>query len=99
MKNFFDLAGILYDDNNIPFKDISNIPSFEIYKDRYQTHTITPQEEYRPDIISWNIWDNEKLSWVLDAINGFTHGYSEYTSGTQIYYLDSNILQSIGIIA
>ena len=98
MKTFFDSAGILYDDNNVRFRDIVNVPSFEKYKDQYKIHTITPQEEYRPDLIAWNLWDNEKLAWILDSINGFIHGYREYTSGTQIYYLEADVLQKIGAL-
>lgn len=89
---------IPYYNKTMTISGISYIPDFYQYKENYKTHIIENNEQYRPDRIAYNLWNNQRLTWVLNQINYFTHGIEEYVAGRSINYLDAEILQDIGIL-
>lgn len=94
-SNIFD--NVEYNGVSVQACGISYYPDFYIYKNYYLKFIIEPKYQFRPDKIAYVLWNNQFFSWVLDAINNFTH-LSEYYIGREIYYLDSGFLTSIGII-
>ena len=101
--NTFDSYATQYDvldsENKIySVNSIAYYPDFYEYRNYYKQHIILPDETYRPDKIAFRLWGNQYLSWVLDVINNFSHGIQEYTIGRSITYIDTTILNSIGIV-
>lgn len=91
--------------NEIEYKNLvlsisglSYFPDFYSYKNYFLEHIIKPEEAYRPDKIAYNLWGNQRASWILDAINNFTHGIKEYEKNKSIYYLSKDILVNLGIL-
>jgi hypothetical protein len=76
---------------------IAYTPDFSKYKDYYEIFKITSEYEYRPDKIANKLWANQRAAWILNAINGFTHGMKEYESGKSIFYLNADILTLMGV--
>jgi hypothetical protein len=64
----------------------------------YQIHTIKIHEQYRPDKISYLYYGTTDLHWVLDVVNNFYNGFSEYTEGTEIKVPTLSTLYTMGII-
>jgi len=101
--NIFKFAEILkIKDDNKDFIGISNYP--DILKDLdgnsnlFGVHKIASNEEYRPDKISNNLYQNPDLSWVLDVVNDFEHGISEYYVNRIIIYPVIGALSKLGIL-
>lgn len=39
---------------------------------------------YRPDLIARHFLNNEKLAWLISAVNNFHNGVKDYTEGRMI---------------
>jgi hypothetical protein len=94
-SSIFDNVG--YNDTSVQASSISYYPDFYVYKNYYLKFLIEPKYQFRPDKIAYMLWNNQSLSWVLDAINNFT-SLSEYYIAREIYYLNSDFLVSLGIL-
>lgn len=96
--NYFDFGERFVDEKNIKFKGISfNLPNFFKYKKKFRTHIINNREEFRSDIIAYNRYGDDNLSWVIDEINQATD-FSFYTRGKEVYYLQYDILIKLGVV-
>lgn len=100
MNNYFDYATIINTTNEITRRDISysSISYSPILplKTSMIKSKILQTENYRPDKVSYRLFGDPFLSWLLDEINNF-YSISDYYSGREIYYLGPNGLKSIGI--
>ncbi len=101
MRTFFQYSkiydNVVYDDKAVKTVGISYYPDFYQYKNYYKTLVIVPKFQFRPDKIAYSLWNNQYLTWVLDAINNFHH-VSEYYIGRSIYYLEDDFLTNLGIL-
>jgi hypothetical protein len=65
------------------------VPYRNIPKDASDaTFTITPQYEYRPDLLAQHLYSNPRLWWVFASRNPNKLGpdpYFNFTAGTSIY--------------
>jgi hypothetical protein len=85
-------------ENNLTFREVRSIcypPKMPLKTSMVKT-TIKSVEEYRPDKISYRLFGDPLLSWVLDEINNF-YLISDYYSGREIYYLNEYGLSAIGV--
>lgn len=103
MRNFDDYSkvyNLYYERYNMILQTsgIAYIPDFSLYKEYFKSYTIPTYQAYRPDKIVFELWGNQFLVWILNAINNFDDGIKEYTSNRVIYYLEKNVLQNIGVI-
>lgn len=83
---------------NVLINSIAYVPNFSLYSKYYLKYQIPVFNEYRPDKISYELYNTPYLDWVLNEINYFTHGIKEYKRNTIINYLDITILKTLGII-
>jgi len=97
-KKYFEYSETFRDIDNKFFSGMSYTPNLLAYSNFFQEHIITPEQEYRPDKIAYYLWGLQDLSWVLDIVNDFTNGISEYTRDTTIKYLQTKKLVELGII-
>jgi len=98
MQRYHDYAETFRDEKNKIFTGISHAPDLSQYEIYFKTHIITPSQEFRPDKIAHALFGSPDLSWVLDIINDFTNGISDYTRNTTIKYLPQNKLISLGVL-
>jgi len=100
MKQLFDYSSINIDIDNSFFAGISYFPTAEeLVGDGDYTYTeILPIEEFRPDKIAYRVFGNQNLHWILDVLNDFPNGITEYTRGKTIKYVSLAQLQNLGII-
>lgn len=100
MNNYFDYSNTIntYDNetfNSVSYSSISYPPQLPLKKSMLKTN-ILANEQYRPDKVSYRLFGDPNLSWLLDDINNF-YSFSEYYLGREIYYLETKGLGSIGI--
>jgi hypothetical protein len=57
---------------------------------------ILQTEKYRPDKVSYRLFRDPGMSWVIDEINNF-YSFSDYYTDREIYYLDTNGLMFMGL--
>jgi len=96
--SYFNYSTTLTDDVRKEYSGICfNIPKFSDYKNKYSTYIIRTNEEFRPDKISYSLYGDDSLSWVIDEINK-TSDFSFYTNGKKIFYLPYDYLIDLGII-
>lgn len=57
---------------------------------------ILQTEMFRPDKVSYRLFGDPFLSWLIDDINNF-YSFSDYEAEKEIYYLGPKGLASIGI--
>jgi hypothetical protein len=99
MKNYFDYANIITTNNEnlntISYSSISYPSKLPLKKSMLKA-TILSNEQYRPDKVSFRLFEDPNLSWLLDDINNF-YSFSDYYLGREIYYLGTKGLGSIGI--
>lgn len=96
--NYFDNLETFTDDENISFSGINfNIVNLHLYKNFYSSYIINEKEQYRPDIIAFNLYGDDNLSWIIDEINSVTHP-SFYEYGKKIKYLSYGFLMDMGLI-
>ena len=81
-----DVSGTEY----TAFRDYTDIKKFS-----YKLYTIKDNEEFRPDKVSFSIYQNPDYDWVLNLLNDFKHGFSDYYSGREIKYLSSADLKTL----
>lgn len=95
---YFDYSKKFIDDDGKEYSGICfYIPNLSDMKDSFISFTITVEYEFRPDKIAYLLYNDDKLSWVLDEINNINH-IKEYEHGKTIFYLPYNILVSAGIV-
>lgn len=96
MSTFFSQGPVLEDEEGVDFtgaslvQDIRKIPGIQLL-----TTELEEREKYRPDLVSFRLYGDASLSWVLDQLNGFTQGFVEYTPRTVITYIPQNKLEEI----
>jgi hypothetical protein len=98
MNYLFDYGSVLNyteDQKNISHLSICYTPKMPLKTSMLKT-TILEKENYRPDKVSYRLFGDPNLSWVLDEINSF-YLFSDYYLGREIYYLTETGLKSIGI--
>ena len=90
--SLWDYSNIIQNDD----KNISSIcytPNLPI---TLLSTTILSTENFRPDKISYRLYGNPMLSWVLDDANNFYH-MKEYTANRSILYPSKQALDIMGI--
>ena len=98
MNYIFDYGRIVNyveDSKDITQLSICYTPQMPLRKFMLKTN-ILDKEKYRPDKVSYRLFDDPNLSWIIDEINSL-YSFSDYYLGREIYYLDTNGLKSIGI--
>jgi hypothetical protein len=59
---------------------------------------VLQNEQYRPDMVSYRLFNNVNYAWVIDEMNNFYHGFKDYESGKEIFYLRKEDLKALGYI-
>ena len=90
--NFFKNCVII--ENAISICRIKQFPK----KEHWLKTFVQQNERYRPDMISYRLFNNVNYAWVLDEMNDFYHGFKDYEIGKEIFYLKAEDLQELGII-
>lgn len=96
--NLYDFNTILTDEDT--FASYRGVNSYNIaYRPAdIGTYDILPEDKFRPDKISFNLYGTPDLFWLLDDLNNFKHGVKEYIPGRTIKYYSRNALISSGIL-
>ena len=97
---FHRYGNVAIDSDGVIFSGISWFPTpQEIFGTATPlTTTVLSNEEYRADKIAKRLWQVPDLSWVLDILNSFPTGVSEYTRGATVLYVPLARLRSMGLI-
>ena len=98
MNYLFDYGAILnYTEDGKDFSHLSvcYTPQMPLKKSMLKT-TILEKENFRPDKVSYRLFGDPNLSWIIDEINNF-YSFSDYYLGREIYYLTQAGLEAIGI--
>ena len=61
----------------------------------YKVRVVTPKQEYRPDLIAYEYLGNQKLWWIITAVNDIYHPFKDLYAGRKIKIPDSNLLFSL----
>ena len=97
--NFFDNNAELTDVETYSlYRGINNyriVYSLELDVVPYK---ILPHQQFRPDKICSDLYDEPGLSWVLDDLNNFKHGFKEYEPDKTILTFKRETLIRNGII-
>ena len=96
-KPFNNYSELYFDETNTLFSGIAYVPDFSLYSQYFKEGVVSAEQEYRPDKIAWDLWDDQNAGWILFEINGFIY-LNEFSVGTKYYYLDYSILQQIGVV-
>jgi hypothetical protein len=91
--NFFNNCGTIDGE----YLNICRIGTFPLSK-HFLITTVAQNEQYRPDLISFRLFQNVNYAWILDEMNNFYHGFKDYESGIEIFYLKKEDLMSLGFI-
>jgi hypothetical protein len=99
MIDFFKYGNIVstIDENYnvINYRSICYSPKMPLKQYMLKTK-ILQTEKYRPDKVSFRLFNDPTMSWVIDEINSF-YNFSDYYPNREIYYLDSNGLSFMGL--
>ena len=96
--NLFDNNAVLYDDDtSLPYKGINSY-RIAYSQDEIALHPISPEQQFRPDKICDELYDDPTLTWLLDDLNNFKHGIKEYLPNKNIKYLKRETLVRNGIL-
>lgn len=98
MNYLFDYGSVLNyieDQKSVSHLSICYTPRMPLKTSMLKT-TILEKENYRPDKVSFRLFKDPNLSWILDEINNF-YLFSDYYLGREIYYLTEPGLKAIGI--
>ena len=95
MKFFQNCSTI--NDGVTTYIGLCRIPNFPEKKHFLKAY-ILQNESYRPDLVSLRLLGNVNYAWVLDEMNNFYHGFSDYQSGKEIFYLKKEDLKALGYI-
>jgi hypothetical protein len=100
MKTAFDFATIVTsrDINTLEKQSLGPIYHPKFPTSGYIIHTISLVEQYRPDKIAFLYYGNVDLHWVLDVVNNFYNGFSEYVEGIEIRIPTPQTLYEMGIL-
>lgn len=79
------------------YLNICQIDEFPLQKHFLKT-SVLQNEQYRPDLISYRLFQNVNYAWILDEMNNFYHSFKHYESGKEIFYLKKEDLQVLGFI-
>ena len=98
--NFFDYSSPIININEktqreISYSSISYTPQLPLRTSMLKTK-ILQTENFRPDKLSYRLFEDPFMSWLIDEINNF-YSFKDYVAGKEIYYLGSAGLESIGI--
>ena len=93
---FFNNCSII-NDGERSYLTLANIDVFP-KKEHFLKTYVLQNEQYRPDLISYRLFDNVYCSWILDEMNNFYHGFKEYEIGREIFYLKKDDLRALGFI-
>ena len=91
---FFENCSIIYNTSHIGICSISQLPQEKHFLKTY----VLQNEQYRPDLVSYRLFNNVNYAWVIDEMNNFYHGFSDYEAGRQIFYLKKEDLSALGYI-
>lgn len=97
LDDYSTIYNVVLDDVMRVAPGLSYYDDFYAFKNYYKIHVVLPEEQFRPDKIAYNLWDNQYISWVLDTINNITD-LSEYYVGREINYLEEDFLRTLGIL-
>jgi hypothetical protein len=93
--NLFDYSYTI--NETTPFSSICyKTPDFNKYKNFFVTYIISSREEFRPDVIAYELYGDDSLSWVLDEINHVYHP-SFYKRNKEIFFLPVDYLIDLGV--
>ena len=71
---YFDFAPTTTDRKDFTdYKSIAFIQNFSSL-DILEETTVEAEEQFRPDKISYRLYNTVELDWVLNIVNGFSHG-------------------------
>lgn len=56
----------------------------EYYRRNSSLDSIPVGLEYRPDLIARHFLGNERLAWLISAVNNFNGGVKDYTEGRML---------------
>lgn len=83
---YFDFAPTVVDrKDSVEYKTIAFIQNFSSL-DILLEDIVEPEEQFRPDKISYRLYGTPDLDWILNITNGFSHGLKEYTINRKIKY-------------
>lgn len=90
--NFFNNCRIV--DGVISICSIRQFPKSKHFLKTY----VLQNENYRPDLVSYRLFNNVNYAWILDEMNNFYHGFKDYETGKEIFYLKKEDLEDLGFI-
>lgn len=91
-----DFAGIVIDpDDGIKYSGIAYLP--QMPEDGYPVSKIRPDEQYRPDKVSYRLYGRTDLCWLIEELNRWSGGIQEYTLGREFGYISPKDLKVFGI--
>ena len=98
--NYFDYSNEIIGVNEktqreIFYSSISYTPQLPLKTSMLKTK-ILQTENFRPDKVSYRLFNDPFMSWLIDEINNF-YSFKDYEAGKEIYYLGPGALESIGI--
>lgn len=93
--SYFDYSSTVTDNDGVERLSYSYTPQYPMLSSMLKS-TVLPQEQYRPDKVSYRLYRNPLLSWVIDEANSWYH-FSNYTAGTSFYYPSEEALQFMGV--
>lgn len=101
MNFYHDYSSVItfIDDTTKKEKTMSSVsypPDFPLVKSLLKT-TVDSSEIFRPDKIAYRLYGNPLMSWVIDEVNSFYNGFSEYYINREIYYPSTDALEIMGI--
>jgi len=100
MNDYFDYSDsvISVDEKTskeITYSSISYPPQLPLKTSMLKTK-ILQTEKFRPDKVSYRLFGDPFMSWLIDDINNF-YSFKDYEPGKEIYYLGPRGIESLGI--
>ncbi len=95
---FFDFANTVIDRRDGTERlSVAVTPRFP-FAGGYKEITIEAKHRFRADKIADQEYGDEKLTWVIDLFNNFSHGFKEYEVGRKIKVPTIKTLREMGIL-
>lgn len=98
-SNYFDYITINFDVEKgggiTQYSSVSYPPELPLVESLSKT-LIQSDEMYRPDKVSYRLYRNPMLSWLIDEANSF-YSFADYTINKEIYYPSLQALEIMGI--
>jgi hypothetical protein len=96
--SYFDNVNFINDqEDNIVYVGLTKTNVFPNKKHFLSTYVLQ-NEQYRPDLVSYRLFQNVNHAWIIDEMNNFYHGFKEYETGRKIFYLTKTDLIGLGFI-